>query len=576
MTALSTSSRDRTDSTPSSSHDGALRGWMARHRGAIRIASIIAIIVGLFLTMRTLPIEAGVDRLQDWVDGLGVWGPLVFGVIYVLAAVFFVPGSVITLAAGAIFGLFWGTVTVSLASTTGAAIAFLIGRYAARRSVSQQATKYPRFRVVDHAVGEEGWKVVVLLRLAPVFPFSIGNYLLGLTSIRFWPYIMASWLAMLPGTFLYVYLGHVGRAGIEAAGGGRVPGGGRSAGEWVMLVVGLLATIGLVVYIVRFALRAMQRHTGIEPAVDEGAEDATTSESAHPFRRAPEWPTATLMMAAVFVLALGACASLKPGWLSGMFGPSAVVPQEAYEERLDGPVFDHSTFDAIAKTYVSDGGWVDYAALHANGRDELKKYIDQVAGTDFDALGRDERLALLINAYNAFTLELILEHWNEGDLESIKDIPASKRWEDVRWKVGDHTWSLNQIEHEQVRPKFREPRIHWALVCAAVGCPPLRTEAYTGARIDEQLEDQARAVHTGGRWFSYDHTASVVHATELYRWYGSDFMQVDGGPLPHAAKYFPGLREDLESGRTPRIEWITYDWSLNNRRRANEPGSGRK
>lgn len=570
MKSLTASTASTREPASGSTPGQPTQSWMARHRGAIRIISIIAIIAGLFLIMRTLPVEAGVDRLEGWVDDLGVWGPIVFGAVYALAAVLFVPGSILTLAAGAIFGLWWGTATVSIASTTGAAVAFLIGRYAARRTVQQQAAKYPRFQAVDRAIGKEGWKIVALLRLAPIFPFSVGNYLLGLTSIRFWPYVIASWLAMLPGTFLYVYLGHIGRAGIEAAGGGS----GRTTGEWAMLGVGLLATLALVVYVVRFALRAIRQHTEIEPR-DERANDAAGAGevvgATGPVRM---WPTVALMATAVIFLALGACATLKPAWISGMFGPPAVVLQEAYKERPDGLVFDHSTFDAIVKAYVSEGGWVDYAALNAGGQAELKKYLDQVAEADFEALGRNEKLALLINAYNAFTLQLILEYWNDGRLDSIKDIPESKRWEDVRWKVGDHTWSLNQSEHEQIRPNFKEPRVHWALVCAAVGCPPLRTEVFTGARINEQLEDQAREVHTNARWFSYDRDAGVVHATELYRWYGGDFEQFDGGVLRHAAKYVPELRKDLETAHSPRIEWIRYDWSLNKRRRSNEPGSG--
>ena len=117
-----------------------------------------------------------------------------------------------------------------------------------------------------------------------------------------------------------------------------------------------------------------------------------------------------------------------------------------------------------------------------------------------DELGRDERLALLINAYNAFTLRLILDHY---PVASITDIPADQRWDAVRWRLAGETYSLNQIEHELVRPNFREPRIHFALVCAAVGCPPLRTEAYTGELLEEQLEGQTRYSHAHDRWLRY-------------------------------------------------------------------------
>lgn len=133
-----------------------------------------------------------------------------------------------------------------------------------------------------------------------------------------------------------------------------------------------------------------------------------------------------------------------------------------------------------------------------------------VGDADFEALGRDEKLAFLINAYNAFTLRLILDH---RPLASIRDIPSSERWDAVRWVLAGRTVSLNQIEHELIRPNFAEPRIHFALVCAAVGCPPLRTEAYTGAELEEQLTDQSRYVHTHPRWFNYEDGAEEIGLT---------------------------------------------------------------
>ena len=134
--------------------------------------------------------------------------------------------------------------------------------------------------------------------------------------------------------------------------------------------------------------------------------------------------------------------------------------------------------------------------------------------------------------------------------------------------MGGKTVSLNQIEHEQIRPAFKEPRIHFALVCAAVGCPPLRREAYSADRIEEQLEAQARYVHTHGRWFHLDPGGKVLRLTRLYDWYGSDFEQVSGSVLRFAARYSPALQAELEAGREPRIEFLDYDWSLNSRENA--------
>ena len=170
---------------------------------------------------------------------------------------------------------------------------------------------------------------------------------------------------------------------------------------------------------------------------------------------------------------------------------------------------------------------------------------------------------LLINAYNAFTLRLILDY---HPVASIKDIPAAKRWAHKRWGLGPHTWSLDQIEHDQIRPKFGEPRVHFALVCAAVGCPRLRNEAYRADDVEQQLEDQARYVHGHERWFRFDAGKGIVYLTRLYKWYGGDFEQVAGTVLDYAARYSPQLKQALGAGRKPGIRWLDYDWSLNSKK----------
>ncbi len=243
---------------------------------------------------------------------------------------------------------------------------------------------------------------------------------------------------------------------------------------------------------------------------------------------------ATPIAAALILLGGAAMARAGAGsgvigrFLSSLYGPPKVELHEAYERVPGGPTFDHSIYDRLVKKHVREGGWVDYEGLRAEQAD-LKRYIEAIGAAPFEKLGRDQKLALLLNAYNAFTLELILEHY---PLDSIKDIPSDRRWSDERWKVGGHVWSLEQIEHEQIRPKFVEPRVHFALVCAAIGCPPLRSEAYAADRIDAQLDDQARYVHGHERWFRFDPQAGVVHLTRLYQWYGGDFEQVAGSGAP--------------------------------------------
>lgn len=166
-------------------------------------------------------------------------------------------------------------------------------------------------------------------------------------------------------------------------------------------------------------------------------------------------------------------------------------------------------------------------------------YLDTIASAPFDELGRNEKLALLINVYNASTLKLFLNHY---PLKSIMDIPASDRWDSVEWTIGGKTYSLTQIEHEQIRPNLKEPRIHFAVVCAAVGCPPLRNEAYNADRIDEQLQDQSEYVHNHGTWFQFDAAKPKLKLTKLCKWYGGDFEQASESVANYAAQFSEGLR----------------------------------
>ena len=240
-----------------------------------------------------------------------------------------------------------------------------------------------------------------------------------------------------------------------------------------------------------------------------------------------------------------------------LFGPPEVQAAEAYEPKPDGPTFDHSAYDALLKEHVSDAGFVDYQGL-VEGASRLDAYLKQLADADLGALGRDEKLAFLINAYNAFTLKLIAENYDGGKLATIKDIPEEQRWKAERWEVGGATYSLDAIEHEEIRPKFEEPRIHWALVCAAYSCPPLRNEAYTGDRVSEQLADQERRVFSNERFLKYDPVGNDLRLTKIMLWYGGDFEQAAGS----VAAY---VRENAEDEIKPdaSVDFLDYSWKLN-------------
>ena len=240
-------------------------------------------------------------------------------------------------------------------------------------------------------------------------------------------------------------------------------------------------------------------------------------------------------------------------------GPPPAQLEEAYEDEAGSATFDHSNLDAVLAAHVDADGWVDYAAL-AEDPSDLDGYIEELATAPFDALGRDEKLALLINAYNAFTLRLILDHY---PLDSIKDIASDQRWDGRTWNLAGNSWTLSQIEHEEIRPKFREPRIHFAVNCASIGCPPLRTESFVGNRIDEQLDDQMRYTHSHDRWLRFDAEANVVNLTKLYDWYGGDFEQVADSKLDFAARYTEPLQAAIDSGTAPKVRWLDYSWELN-------------
>jgi uncharacterized membrane protein YdjX (TVP38/TMEM64 family) len=189
-------------------------------------------------------------RVQD----VGPWGPLILAGAYVPAAVLFVPGSLLTLGAGFLFGPIVGTLVVSAGSTVGAGAAFLIGRRVARTSVARHVDKRPRLAALVHAVAAHPFKIVFLTRLSPLFPFTVLNYAFGLTSVPFRTYVLASWIGMLPGTITYVLLGATANSMASALSGTRS----RSGSDLALAAIGLAATIIATVIITRSARRALE------------------------------------------------------------------------------------------------------------------------------------------------------------------------------------------------------------------------------------------------------------------------------------------------------------------------------
>lgn len=225
-------------------------------RLVVRVAVAAALVAALLLFGRR--VAAYLPEFTAWVDGLGVWGPLVFVLGYAVATVAFIPGSLLTLAGGAIFGLVEGTALVFVGACLGATAAFVASRYLVRGAIEKRVSAEPRFAAIDRAVGRQGFRIVLLLRLTPVVPFVLLNYALGLTRVRLRDYVGA-FVGMLPATLLYVYYGKaIGDVAQVAAG----VEGERSPADYALMVLGLVATVAVVTIIVRIAKRALAEAVG--------------------------------------------------------------------------------------------------------------------------------------------------------------------------------------------------------------------------------------------------------------------------------------------------------------------------
>jgi hypothetical protein len=226
--------------------------------------------------------------------------------------------------------------------------------------------------------------------------------------------------------------------------------------------------------------------------------------------------------------------------------------------------FDHQSYDQLLSQHVNQAeGTVDYGSLKQNQK-ALEQYLGRIADAELETLPRDEQLALLINAYNAYTLKLILE--NYPDIESIKDL--SNPWSTERYEVGGHTLSLDQIEHELIRPVYKDPRIHFAVNCAAVDCPYLASFAYTGAELDDQLDSRTDAILTNEQFVSVEE--NTLRYPKVMKWYRSDFVSGSfQGSASNIAQYIkPHSRKSIRAfietnGGDPPVEPMSYDWSLN-------------
>src|SRR5438477_3133203 len=221
-----------------------------------QLVAFLVILIGLLLAARFLPVQQWLRSFNDWVGQMGLAGIFIFIGVYVVATVLLVPGAILTIGAGFAFGLWKGFLAVSAAATLGASLAFLVARFVARDKIEAMAGRNTKFQRIDNAIGKQGAKLVFLLRLSPVIPFNLSNYFYGLTAVKFWPYVLASWIGMMPGTFLYVYIGTAGKAAVSAAADGEEMKHGWQ--YWTFTGVGLAATIVVTVWVTKIARDALR------------------------------------------------------------------------------------------------------------------------------------------------------------------------------------------------------------------------------------------------------------------------------------------------------------------------------
>jgi pyruvate/2-oxoglutarate dehydrogenase complex dihydrolipoamide dehydrogenase (E3) component/uncharacterized membrane protein YdjX (TVP38/TMEM64 family) len=259
---------------------------------SVRIAAGTALVAALLLALLPPvrhwvseqvfdPLRADLYRCLPWVQGLGLWGPAVLVIAYVLAAVLFIPGTLLTLVAGFLFGVPGGTATVSAGSTLGAAAAFLLGRTLARPWVQRRVAGKPRFAALDEAVRRQGFRIVLLVRLSPLFPYNLTNYAFGLTPVSFRDFVLASWIGMLPATVVYVYLGSTLQQ-LADVGAGSPEGG---LARKLLFGVGLVATVLVLVVASRLARRAL---TEAVPAAAGASREGNTMSTADQVQVLPD------------------------------------------------------------------------------------------------------------------------------------------------------------------------------------------------------------------------------------------------------------------------------------------------
>lgn len=224
----------------------------------------------------------------------------------------------------------------------------------------------------------------------------------------------------------------------------------------------------------------------------------------------------------------------------------------------------HARLGGVLAAVVQNGR-VDYAKLKA-APDELDSYLKEIAAVpaaEFARWPEADRLALLINLYNAQTLRLIINHYPLKSIRSIGTLPGAA-WRELIVRQGGRIMTLDHLENKVIRVEYNEPRIHFALVCAAVSCPPLRGEPYTGARLDAQLAEQTTGFLATSELNRYDAATGTLYLSPIFKWYAEDFTKPAGSLAAYVKPHFPAAqRAALIDPAKVKVKFTDYNWALN-------------
>jgi uncharacterized membrane protein YdjX (TVP38/TMEM64 family) len=448
-----------------------------------------------------------------------VWAPLAYVAIYTIATALALPGSILTIAGGAVFGFWGGSLLTTIGANLGASAAFGLSRMLGREGVERFAGR--RLKGIDSATEQHGFLGLLVLRLIPLVPFNALNFGSGLTAIKWRDYILATLIGIVPGTLVYTFFADALVQGSTQAGAAA------RTRLWIAAALFLLLSV----------VPLVARKLGMRSPA-----------------RSPRGSGVASRASVMAFLMLTAAAPFAAQGLP-----------------------DHTQFDSVLVRHLH-GVYVDYAGLKADPQD-LYSYLDALDGTNpqvlADAPGAAQ-LAFWINAYNACAIKLVLDNYPirkasfpQSVVNSVAGVPGnsirqiSDTWKREFCSVAGDVRSLDEIEHEIIRP-MGDPRIHFAVNCASKSCPVLAEVSYTAESLDQQLDAAVhRFVSDTNQYRLVRGDPPKLRVNKILDWYKDDFGGEDG-VVEFLARYVSN-----DDGAYIRdhggidLEYNEYDWTLN-------------